>query len=579
MKVPRLPDSTLSASTLSHETPSGRAAQHAALVVLWSRHEPHRMGEVFLVTDDGAGEPWIVGRGEASQGERRLSLFRQRPGALTAMGPIACPRLSRVQLRVARSGDGGVAVENVGRCPMVVNGRATGEAELGPGDVVELKDELLLLCTTRPASLGPRLEQPLHPFGEPDAFGLVGESPAVWGLRDTIAAAARRSLHTLVLGPSGAGKELVAQAIHAAGARAGRPFCARNAATIPDGLADAELFGNIRSYPNPGTPERPGLVGQADGGMLFLDEIAELPTSLQAHLLRVLDAGEYQRLGEATVRRSDFRLIAATNRPEASLKHDLLARLKVRVTVPGLDERPEDVPLLAAHLIRGHAAADPAMRAQIFADASPGALPRLSPALVTALVRHRYTTHVRELDGLLVAAMLESHGSYLALTAGARRRIEADSAARAGGAGPGPGPGIEGEDLRRLELQRKHRFGATACGQDAEYPGNRQTADLHLRQLICKALEAAGWDVERAAAILAGSDGALQKRARSRVETFLSNLEKRLGAKQGAPIAEDARRRALADWRGSVEVVTPVFDALEKGLMRGRRAGEGHDDG
>src|SRR5262249_39430583 len=158
----------------------------------------------------------------------------------------------------------------------------------------------------RPARLPAPPEAGAHPFGEPDADGLVGESPAMWALRGAIAAAARRDLHALVLGPSGTGKELVARAIHARSARSGRPLVARNAATIPESLMDAELFGNVRSYPNPGTPERAGLIGQAHRSTLFLDEIAELPVSLQAHLLRVLDEGDYQRLGEATARKSDF---------------------------------------------------------------------------------------------------------------------------------------------------------------------------------------------------------------------------------------------------------------------------------
>src|SRR5207244_827185 len=79
---------------------------------------------------------------------------------------------------------------------------------------------------------------------------------------------------------------------------------ARNAATFPEALVDAELFGNVRDYPNPGMPERPGLIGASDGGILFLDEIGELPHALQAHLLRVLDGGEYQRLGESRSRRA-----------------------------------------------------------------------------------------------------------------------------------------------------------------------------------------------------------------------------------------------------------------------------------
>ena len=146
----------------------------------------------------------------------------------------------------------------------------------------------------------------------------------------------RRPTRTsLLLGESGTGKELAARAVHQLSQRGRQQFVARNAATLPAGLIDAELFGNAKNYPNPGMPERRGLIGEADGGSLFLDEIGELPVELQAHLLRVLDGdGEYQRLGEGVARRSNFRLIAATNRDPSTLKHDLAARFTARIELP-----------------------------------------------------------------------------------------------------------------------------------------------------------------------------------------------------------------------------------------------------
>jgi transcriptional regulator with AAA-type ATPase domain len=107
-------------------------------------------------------------------------------------------------------------------------------------------------------------------------------------------------------------------------------------------------------------PERPGLIGQAHRGILFLDEIGELPTESQAKLLRVLDTdGEYRRLGEATSRTSDFRLLAATNRDPSALKHDLLARFGVRIATPSLRERREDVPMLVRLVLIGLAQRSP----------------------------------------------------------------------------------------------------------------------------------------------------------------------------------------------------------------------------
>jgi two-component system nitrogen regulation response regulator GlnG/two-component system response regulator HydG len=164
-------------------------------------------------------------------------------------------------------------------------------------------------------------------------------------------------------------------------------------------------------------PERAGLIGQADGGTLFLDEIGELPPDLQAHLLRVLDAGEYQRLGESKRRVADIRLVAATNRLPEDLKEDLAARLGLRIHVPGLDERREDVPLLARHLLLRAATRDPQIASTYFEgwDGHAGE-PRLSAALVRALVMHGYTTNVRELESMLWRAASSSSGSTLDLT-------------------------------------------------------------------------------------------------------------------------------------------------------------------
>jgi two-component system nitrogen regulation response regulator GlnG/two-component system response regulator HydG len=185
-------------------------------------------------------------------------------------------------------------------------------------------------------------------------------------------------------------------------------------------LIDAELFGNAPNYPNPGMPERPGLVGEADGAALFLDEIGELPSELQAHLLRFLDAGEYQRLGDARRRTVDARVLAATNRPISQLKADLAARFPLRVRTPALHERREDVPIVARHLLLALIRGGDAHTAR-FADGTSE--PRVSRELVVALVSHLYTTHVRELSAILFHAALESSREVVELTSGAREDL------------------------------------------------------------------------------------------------------------------------------------------------------------
>jgi two-component system nitrogen regulation response regulator GlnG/two-component system response regulator HydG len=309
-------------------------------------------------------------------------------------------------------------VENVGKAPLRLCGEESRQVVLEAGDVVVIGEEIALMCVRVPPSL---VRPDAFKIGEPDHNGIVGESDAVWSLRDELRFYAGRAAHVLVLGPSGAGKELCARAIHTMSTRAHGPFLARNAATLPAGIIDAELFGNAKNYPNAGMRERTGLIGEASGGTLFLDEIGELPEAQQAHLLRVLDGGEYHRLGDEHARRADVRLIAATNRPLESIKHDLAARFTLRVFVPGLNERREDVPVLARHLLRATAKDDAELSRRFF----QGGEPRIEPALVAALIEHDYTTHVRELDGLLHASMATSRGERLDLTPAVTARIKA----------------------------------------------------------------------------------------------------------------------------------------------------------
>jgi two-component system nitrogen regulation response regulator GlnG/two-component system response regulator HydG len=297
---------------------------------------------------------------------------------------------------------------------LLVNGSRVTEAVVRAGDTLTLQNSVVFLVVRRSGmpALGSYPARFAFPFGDADPHGMVGESPVAWALRDALAFAASSAHHVLLHGPSGAGKELAARTIHGISSRSEGSFVARNAATLPEGLVDAELFGNLKNYPNPGMPERRGLVGEADRGSLFLDEVGELPASLQAHLLRVLDRdGEYQRLGEARSSRADFRLIAATNRSPQELKHDLLARFASRIAIPALETRREDIPLLIRHLLERARAATPAL-ARFFAP--EGA--RLDPTLVELLLRHPYTHELRELDRLLWVAASTSPGQYIAAT-------------------------------------------------------------------------------------------------------------------------------------------------------------------
>lgn len=407
--------STLTEQELPWELRGTTDPGHLGLVVAWSLDEPDRVGESARVERDG-----VLGR--EVDGPDRVRFQPWRPGRSDAGAPLRSPRISRDQLRLRVDG-ARLLVENVGKSALRINGEERSEGEVRAGDTLTLRNTLVLVVVWREPLTG--LAGLLPPtgfaFGAADAYGMIGESAPAWRLRAELGFAAASPHHVLITGQSGAGKELAAQALHGMSARGRRPLVARNAATLPEGLVDAELFGCARNYPNVGSPERAGLVGEADGSSLFLDEIGELPTAMQAHLLRVLDAGgEYQRLGESRARRSDLRLIAATNRAPDALKHDFLARLPTRIALPGLDERPDDVPLLLAAALRRAATETPAVRARFF---GPDGRPRVHPDLVEALVRHRYTLHVRELHRLLWRAITTSPADHLALTPEVRAEL------------------------------------------------------------------------------------------------------------------------------------------------------------
>jgi MoxR-like ATPase len=373
-------------------SPSAARAPGLGLVLAWSSVEPTRVGEVAILPATGER---VLGRGSPRDDDRapRVPFVRHRPGPREPGGWLTNPGLSRQQLLLRTQG-GRVLVERIGRVPVRVRGRSADRAELEPGDVLLVERELVLLCIpVDPSAYGGGRAVAEFPFGDDG--------------------------HVLVTGPSGAGKELCARGIHERSARQKRPFVARNAATLPAGLIDAELFGNAKNFPNPGMRERAGLIGEADGGTLFLDEIGELPEGLQAHLLRVLDAGEYHRLGDDQARRADVRLVAATNREETTLKHDLLARLKLRIDVPGLDERREDIPLLVRTILRRIAKSDVQVESRFFERGEP----RVDPELVAALLEHGFATHVRELESLLLLAMAGATEGYVPLTAAVKKRL------------------------------------------------------------------------------------------------------------------------------------------------------------
>lgn len=392
-----------------------------ALIIVWSSREPDRMGETALLPPEYP--LWFLGRAPAYAESslpriepegKPVIFFRQRPpGAMDGTEPeesganLLGEAISRRQLEIRPMADA-LIVKSIGRCPLSVNGLPTVETLVRPGDTLCLRNQLVLYCTRRPISMAPLRAYPRERaphFGKPDLDGIVGESPALWQLRERLAACARTNLHVLVTGESGAGKELAAQAVHRMSARSAHRMIAENISAIPPSLASALLFGNKRNFPNPGMEERVGLIGAAHQSTLFLDEIGDMPEEVQPMFLRVTErSGEYSRLGEeGRILRSDFRLIGATNHPQR-MRYELKRRFQREVKVPGLNQRREDIPLLVNHILLMQAQRDDLDISRFLHNGRP----QVHTTLIEQLLRHTYTTHVSEVAFLLGQAMADS---------------------------------------------------------------------------------------------------------------------------------------------------------------------------
>ncbi len=265
---------------------------------------------------------------------------------------------------------------------------------------------------------------------------ILTRSPAVQKVLRTLEMVAAAKTPVLIEGESGVGKELMAQHLHRLSPRAGKAFVDLNCAAVPATLLESELFGHERGAFTGAGNEKPGLVEVADGGTLFLDEVGEMATEIQSKFLRVLDSGTFYRVGATRKRRADFRLVAATNRDLAGevaagrFRKDLFYRIHgVKVVIPPLRERPEDIPLLVEH----------------FAAALP--LPRrFSPAALAALAAHDWPGNVRELHFAVERARPAGRRRRASTSTTCRRR---SSSGRASGRPSVSAPGGERKQRRR----------------------------------------------------------------------------------------------------------------------------------
>ncbi|WP_109111994.1 nitric oxide reductase transcriptional regulator NorR, partial [Aeromonas caviae] len=226
--------------------------------------------------------------------------------------------------------------------------------------------------------------------GQPE---MVGHSPAMARLRHEIDVVASSELNVLILGETGVGKELIAKAVHGGSPRAHAPLVNLNCAALPESVAESELFGHVKGAFTGAIHNRAGKFELADKGTLFLDEIGELSLALQAKLLRVLQYGDLQRIGDDTPLKVNVRILAATNRDlkqavvEGQFRADLYHRLSVfPIHAPALRERPGDIPLLAGYFCE---------RCRLGLGLEQL---RIQPQALQLLERHDWPGNVRELE-------------------------------------------------------------------------------------------------------------------------------------------------------------------------------------
>jgi DNA-binding NtrC family response regulator len=262
-----------------------------------------------------------------------------------------------------------------------------------PFDIGEVKDTVDRALRRRAQAGTASGPAPALEPAPPD--GLIGRSRGMLSVYKQVARAAGSDAPVLITGETGTGKELVARAIHAHGMRAARPFVPVNCGSLTESLLESELFGHVRGSFTGAVADKKGLFEQADGGTIFLDEIGETSPGLQVRLLRVLEQGEVRPVGASRVVTVDVRILAATHRDleratrDGSFRQDLFYRLNVvRVAVPPLRERKDDIPILVAHFLRLAAGRD--RRAAV-----------LSPEALAALVAHPWPGNVRELENTL----------------------------------------------------------------------------------------------------------------------------------------------------------------------------------
>ena len=378
-------------------------------------------------------------------------------------------------LMIVRLTEGTFTAEDVGFLSQAAGQIAIAiENALAYREISELKDKV--------AQEKLYLEEEIR--SEMNFAEIVGKSSALRKVLKRVETVAPTGSTVLIYGETGAGKELIARAIHDLSPRKSKAFVKLNCAAIPTGLLESELFGHERGAFTGAIAQRIGRFEVAHGGTIFLDEIGEIPLELQTKLLRVLQEREFERLGSSRTLRTDARLIAATNRDleamvaEQKFRSDLFFRLNVfPIQVPPLRERHGDIPLLVRHF------------AQQFSKRMNKTIDTISSATMEALSRYHWPGNIRELQNVIERAVITSTGPVLKV------------------------------DVADLKISKSSFPAEKSSAQGSTNGGLRDTLKETERQQILKALKQSNW-------VVAGPKGAASKLGmkRSTLQLRMSKL-------------------------------------------------------
>ena len=385
--------------------------------------------------------------------------------------PHTRPMGERLELSARRKDGNEIPVE-ISLHPVEMKGSTVVVSSIRDVSYRRDKDAELRLALEEIKSLKDRLEaeslylqEEIRHHGHSD--DIFGDSPGWRAVMEQVDLVAKTDSSVLITGETGTGKELLARRVHTLSNRADRPLIKVNCAALPETLIEAELFGHEKGAYSGATSQRKGRFELADGGTIFLDEIGDLPSELQSKMLRVLQEGEYERLGSSETLKVDTRVISATNRnpreamQTGSFRSDLYYRLAVfPIEVPPLRQRHEDIPLLAEYFLSRHTA-----RLGKVID-------RISEAQMESLMSYPWPGNVRELENVIERAVIGSPGRVLTLP---------------------PLPEVYG-------LGGPYRAGVAAgAGASTESPGTDGAADTLVnveRAHILAVLDETGWKVK-----------------------------------------------------------------------------------